>query len=95
MNWIFSTLAVGAFALFSANTAEAAVVSVLTPFTNDPTEVTVTIEQAGSNVQVTAEVTGMLGDLRGVFLSWTGFYKSITYPAVGADVTDFAQGGVF
>lgn len=91
MKKLLATLAVGAFALFSANDAEAAVVSVLTPFTGDPTEVTVTIEQAGSGVQVTAEVTGILGDLRGVFLSWAGFDSSLTYSAAGADVTDFAQ----
>lgn len=89
MKGILGAIAIGAATLFSGGASQAAVVSVLTPFTGDPAEVTVTVEQAGSQVQITVENTGVLADLRGLFFDIAGFNSALTYTAVGANLTQF------
>ena len=89
----------GAFAL-CAGVAHAAVVSTFTPFTGDPAEVQVTIEDSGDGVQISLAVdstnTGNVADIRGFFFDLAGFDAGLDYYFTGSDISGYAYsaGGI-
>lgn len=91
----------GAMALsgifLGASTAHAASTAfTLTPFTGDPVELTITLDDAvvPGSIELTATVTSGIGDLRGIFFDLVddGLLAGLT--VMGDDVTGFMTGSV-